>query len=159
MSVHVNRTSHFYELAQGLFVSQPSCSTHVTICARGTYPWASSNSDTAPNTVFKSLRSSCRADVASCWRTTDVLYRTDVSWGAMCLACNTPRTTHYWLAHFTYVLTRWNGTNCFETFIETDNSCCAPRFPLIASCCKIVDSQISFTLCWGDGVGNFRNVG
>jgi len=28
----------------------------------------------------------------------------------------------------------------FETFIETENSCCVPRLPLIASCYKIVDS-------------------
>jgi len=34
------------------------------------------------------------------------------------------------------VLTRacWNATISFETFIETDNSFCAPRFPLIACC-------------------------
>jgi len=24
-----------------------------------------------------------------------------------------------------------------ETFIETENSCCAPQFPLIANCYKI----------------------
>jgi len=29
-------------------------------------------------------------------------------------------------------------------FIETENSCCAPRFLLIASCDKIIDSQTSF---------------
>jgi len=34
-----------------------------------------------------------------------------------------------------------------ETFIETENYSCAPRFPLIASCYKFVDSQTSFTLC------------
>jgi len=34
-----------------------------------------------------------------------------------------------------------------ETFIERENSCCVPRFPLIASCYKFVDSQTSFTLC------------
>jgi len=34
----------------------------------------------------------------------------------------------------------------FEAFIETENSCCVPRFPLIASCYRIVDSQTSFTL-------------
>jgi len=33
-----------------------------------------------------------------------------------------------------------------ETYVETENSCCAPRFPLIASCCKIFDSQTSFNL-------------
>jgi len=46
------------------------------------------------------------------------------------------------------ILTRvfWNGTISFETFIETENSCCVPRFPLIASCYKIVDSQTS-SLC------------
>jgi len=31
-------------------------------------------------------------------------------------------------------------------FIETENCCCAPRFPLIVSCYKNVDSQTSFTL-------------
>ena len=38
-----------------------------------------------------------------------------------------------------------NGTISFETFMETENSCCVPRFPLIASCYRIVDSQTSFT--------------
>jgi len=30
------------------------------------------------------------------------------------------------------ILTRacWNGTISFQTFIETENSCCVPRFPL-----------------------------
>jgi len=41
----------------------------------------------------------------------------------------------------------WHGTFSFETFIETENSCCAPRFPLIVSCYKIADSQTSFMLC------------
>jgi len=31
--------------------------------------------------------------------------------------------------------------------METENSCCVPRFPLIASCYKIVDFQTSFKLC------------
>jgi len=35
------------------------------------------------------------------------------------------------------------------------NSCCAPWFPLIANCCKNVDSQTSFTLCQGIGVRNY----
>jgi len=30
--------------------------------------------------------------------------------------------------------------------MENEN-CCVPRFPLIASCYKIVDSQTSFILC------------
>ena len=38
-----------------------------------------------------------------------------------------------------------NDTISFETFMETENSCCVPRFPLIASCYRIVDSQTSFT--------------
>jgi len=29
--------------------------------------------------------------------------------------------------------------------------CCASRFPLIASCYKILESQTSFTLCLGNG--------
>jgi len=41
--------------------------------------------------------------------------------------------------------------NVFETFIETEDSCCVPRFPLIASCYKIVDSQTLFTLRYGVG--------
>ena len=48
------------------------------------------------------------------------------------------------------ILTRtcWNGRTSFETFNETENSCCAPRFPLIGTgiCYKIDDSQTSFTL-------------
>jgi len=36
-------------------------------------------------------------------------------------------------------------------------SCCVPRFSLIVSCYKIVDSQTSFILCYG--VGNFVRVG
>jgi len=36
-----------------------------------------------------------------------------------------------------------------ETLIETENSCWVPRFPLIASCYKIVNSQTSFTLWKG----------
>ena len=42
----------------------------------------------------------------------------------------------------------WNGTLSFETFIETENSCCVPRFPLIASCFadSHSHSQTSFTL-------------
>jgi len=31
--------------------------------------------------------------------------------------------------------------------METDKSSCVPRFPLIASCYEIVNSQTSFTLC------------
>ena len=34
----------------------------------------------------------------------------------------------------------------FETFTETENSCCAPRFLSVASHYKIVDSQTSFML-------------
>ena len=34
-----------------------------------------------------------------------------------------------------------------KTFLETDNSCCAPQFPLTACFYRIVDSQTSFTLC------------
>jgi len=35
----------------------------------------------------------------------------------------------------------------FETFVETEISCCAPQFPLIVNRCKIVNDQTSFTLC------------
>jgi len=48
---------------------------------------------------------------------------------------------------------RKNGTISFETFIETEDSYCIPRFPLTASCHKIADTRTSFTLC--QGVGNF----
>jgi len=40
-----------------------------------------------------------------------------------------------------------NGTISFETYIETINSCCVPRSPLLASCQRIVYSQTLFTLC------------
>jgi len=41
----------------------------------------------------------------------------------------------------------WNVRVSFETFMETDISCCAPRFPLIGIFYKIIVSQTSFTLC------------
>jgi len=43
------------------------------------------------------------------------------------------------------ILTRagWYGTVSFEIFMETGNSCCVSRFPLISSCYKILDSQTS----------------
>jgi len=46
----------------------------------------------------------------------------------------------------------WNGTISFETSIETENSCYTPRFPLVASCYKIVYRQTSFTLCSGSEI-------
>jgi len=52
---------------------------------------------------------------------------------------------------------RWNDTISTETFIETENSCSVPRFPLSVSFYKIVDSQTSFTLSWG--VGEFWKLG
>jgi len=45
----------------------------------------------------------------------------------------------------------WNGTNSFQTFIVSEKTCCAARFPLIASCYKIVDRQTLFTFCRGVG--------
>ena len=39
------------------------------------------------------------------------------------------RTTNLWIQTRAY----WYGTISFETFIETDISCCVPRFPFIAS--------------------------
>jgi len=57
----------------------------------------------------------------------------------------------------------WNGAIFFETFTDTENSYCAPRFPLIVSCYRIVDSQTSFTLrsrsrkIWKPGVGHFTS--
>jgi len=38
------------------------------------------------------------------------------------------------------------GKSC-QNFIKAGNSCCVPRFPLIASCYKIVDSKTSID-CW-----------
>ena len=35
-------------------------------------------------------------------------------------------SSHSWIRNYC-----WNGTISFETFVETDISCCAPRFPLI----------------------------
>jgi len=35
----------------------------------------------------------------------------------------------------------WNGTISYEIFIKTEFFCCLRRFPLIASCYKIADSQ------------------
>jgi len=56
----------------------------------------------------------------------------------------------------------WNGTIYFETFIETENSGCVQRFSLIPNCYEFVESQTSFTICWGVGkfikVGKFKNV-
>ena len=43
--------------------------------------------------------------------------------------------------------------------VETENSCCAPRFPLSVSCYEILGRQTSFTLCYGVGGGNFEKVG
>ena len=43
------------------------------------------------------------------------------------------------------------------TSIETENSRCVPRLPLVPSCYEIVESRTSFTICWG--VGKFTNVG
>ena len=59
------------------------------------------------------------------------------------------------------ILTRacWYGTVSFEMFMQTEIYCCVPRFPLVASCYKIVNSQTSFMLCYGVGVGHFGKVG
>ena len=35
-------------------------------------------------------------------------------------------TSHSWIGN-----SSWNGTISFETFVETENSCCVPWFPLI----------------------------
>jgi len=40
--------------------------------------------------------------------------------------------------------------------MKAENSCCVPRFPPIASCYNIVDSQTSVMLCYGVGVGNLE---
>jgi len=64
-------------------------------------------------------------------------------------ATPTVRLNHF--LHCTHkfgILTRacWNDAISLETFVETENSCCVPRFPLIASCYKIVDSQSSLNV-------------
>ena len=57
----------------------------------------------------------------------------------------------------------WNGTISFETFVETEISCCAPRFPLILTfkfnslCVKGLESEILGRSESGAGVGNFGN--
>jgi len=38
-------------------------------------------------------------------------------------------------------------TQFLINFLLKQNSCCAPRFPFIASCYKIVYTHASFTLC------------
>ena len=53
----------------------------------------------------------------------------------------------------------WNGTITYETFVETENSCFVPRFPMSVRCCNILNCQNSFTLCEGVGVGNFGKIG
>ena len=47
--------------------------------------------------------------------------------------------SHCWVGH-----SCWNDTISFEAFVDAENSCCVSRFPLIASCYKIIDSQINF---------------
>ena len=55
-----------------------------------------------------------------------------------------------------HVLHRTLKLDSFEIFVK--NSCCAPRFPLIARCYDIVNRQTtSFTLCEGVGVGHFTS--
>jgi len=67
--------------------------------------------------------------------------------------------------HKLRILTRAcrNGTISFETFIETNNSCCAPRFPLIASCCKLLTAKFHSRYVEGSElesrVVNFVKVG
>jgi len=41
----------------------------------------------------------------------------------------------------------WIGRISYETFVETENSYCVPRFPPSVSCYKILGHQTSFTLC------------
>jgi len=40
----------------------------------------------------------------------------------------------------------WIGTISYETFIETENSCCVSRLPVSVRCYKILGRQPSFTL-------------
>jgi len=53
--------------------------------------------------------------------------------------------------------------NFFQTFIETENSCCVPQFPLIASCDSLL-RQLTAKLnsCHVNksesGVGNFGKL-
>ena len=64
--------------------------------------------------------------------------------------CATP-TPYVQLDNFLYDTPKWGipveMVVSFETFIETKNSCCVPRFRLTGNCYKIVNSQTSFTLC------------
>ena len=54
---------------------------------------------------------------------------------------NPTLTPEVWLNDFYITLLSWefllNGTISLEALVETDNSCCAPQFPFIASCYKI----------------------
>ena len=57
----------------------------------------------------------------------------------------------------------WNGTMSFETFVETDISCCAPRFPLILTVkfhsLYVKESESEILESPESGVGNFGKVG
>jgi len=57
----------------------------------------------------------------------------------------------FFTSHKLGILTRacWNCTICFETFIETDNSCCCTTISIIVSRYKTANSQISLMLCEG----------
>ena len=65
----------------------------------------------------------------------------------------------FFTSHKLGILTRacWNGTICFETFIETDNSCCCTTISIIVSRYKTANRQISLMLC--EGVRNFGKTG
>jgi len=58
-----------------------------------------------------------------------------------------------------------NGTISFEAFVETEISCCAPRFPLILTAnfhslyVKESESAVGNFGKVGVGVGNFGKVG
>ena len=47
------------------------------------------------------------------------------------------------------ILTRacWNGTTSFETFIETENCCCVPRFPLM---------PVALQNCWHPNLNHVK---
>ena len=49
----------------------------------------------------------------------------------------------------------WNGTTSFENFVETEISCCAPRFPLILTA-KLHSLHVKESKL---GIGNFGKVG
>ena len=52
------------------------------------------------------------------------------------------RIESFFISHFKLGNSCWNGAISFETFVETENSCRVPQFPLIASCQKLLTAKL-----------------